>query len=82
MSCRWCIIHRKDCDRYCFRGGSKDTIRHTEGETITILELARNYNHTVFKVIFHIKHDANQIEVIGGKVGLDTAKVTIEGPIF
>jgi hypothetical protein len=53
-----------------------------EGETITILELARNYNHTVFKVIFHIKHDANQIEVIGGKVGLDTAKVTIEGPIF
>ena len=38
-----------------------------EGETITILELARNYNHTVFKVIFHIKHDTNQIEVIMAK---------------
>lgn len=54
----------------------------TEGDTITILELARSYNHTVFKVIFQIKHESNQIEVIGGKYELDAASISIEGPIF
>ncbi len=54
----------------------------TEGDTITVLELSRSYNHSVFKVIFHIQQEIKQVEVIGGKSGFDTATVKIEGPIF
>ncbi len=54
----------------------------TEADTITVLELARTYNHSVFKVIFQIQQETKHIEVIGGKTGLDTATVKIEGPIF
>jgi hypothetical protein len=53
-----------------------------EGDTITVLELFRSYNHSVFKVIFHIQQPNKQIEVIGGEAGFDTATVQIEGPIF
>ncbi len=53
-----------------------------EDNAITLLELSRKYNHSIFKVTFQIQSLPGEIEVIGTNSGFNKEGIKIEGPIF
>lgn len=53
----------------------------SDENSITLIEMARSYNDTFFKVVFYTQKKSSEIEVIGNDQ-VESATIELEGPLF